>query len=184
MTWRSVLPSPQLGARWYVEPSVEPVYPTLDFDLGRDAFVVWMRWVSMERPPSPEAPPHQGIRVELLVNRNSVLGPTIVYRRDLEAQPVYLRANAARVRQVLQQARGRLDLQLVIHGSVANAPYAALYQLRDYEGEAIDTKKIAATPLLQIQPSTPGDQWHCAGQANLRVHLNLEGRGLHLDVVR
>ena len=161
-------------------------YPTLGFDLRRDCFVVWLRWVAMEQPPSPEDPPGQGIRVELQLNRNPVLGPTIVYRRDLDA-PVYLRANAARTREVLRAAsagKGILDVQLVIHGSIANAPYAALYLLRDYEGEAIATLPIQATPLLQVQPSTPGDRWHVAGQASLRVGLALEGAGLHLQVIQ
>jgi hypothetical protein len=161
-------------------------YPTLRFDLGRDSFVVWLRWVSMERPPSPADPPSQGIRVELLLNRNPVLGPTIVYRRDLE-QPVYLRANGGRTREVLQavaEGSGLLDVQLVIHGSIANAPYAALYLLSDYEREAISTLPLAATPLLQLQPSTPGDQWHVAGQANLRTTLELERSQLHLRVLK
>lgn len=158
---------------------MERVYPTLSFDLGRDTFVVWVRWVSLEEPRSPERPPAQGIRVELLLNRNSVLGPTILYRRDLAAAPIYLRANRLRTAQVLEAAQGRLDLQLVIHGSIANAPYAALYQLRGYEGEAIDTRPIDGTPLLQVQPSTPADRWQVAAQANLRVHLELRGRARH-----
>lgn len=161
------------------------LYPTLRFDLGRDSFVVWLRWVAMEEPPSPDDPPGQGIRVELQLNRNAVLGPTIVYRRDLD-EPVYLRANTARTREVLRSAAARggmLDVQLIIHGSVANAPYAALYQLRDYEGEAISTLPIQATPLLQVQPSTPGDRWHVAGQASLRVRVEIEGSQLHLRVL-
>ncbi|MFO7564021.1 MAG: hypothetical protein R6X02_15350 [Enhygromyxa sp.] len=160
-------------------------YPTLRFDLHRDCFVVWLRWVSLERPPSPNEPPNQGVRVELLLNRNSVLGPTIVYRRDLEA-PVHLRANGARTREVLRRAAARsgvLDVQLVIHGSIANAPYAALYQLGDYAGEAISTERVEATPLLQLQPSTPGDRWHVAAQANLRVNLELLGDPLRLNVI-
>jgi hypothetical protein len=160
-------------------------YPTLRFDLGRDSFVVWLRWVSMEQPPAPEQPPGQGIRVELQLNRNPVLGPTILYRRDLDT-PVYLRANGGRTREILRAAAGSsrpLDLQLIIHGSIANAPYAALYLLRDYEGEAISTLAIEATPLLQIQPSTPGDRWHVAGQASLRTQLELEGSPLHLRVL-
>ncbi|HRI08855.1 MAG TPA: hypothetical protein PKW35_13625 [Nannocystaceae bacterium] len=160
---------------------MERVYPTLDFDRARDAFVVWVRWVSLERPPSPEEPPAQGIRVELQVNRNPVLGPTILYRRDLDA-PVYLRANRIRVVQALEVAargRGVADLGLVIHGSIANAPYAALYQLRDYEGEAIDTRPIEGTPLLQLQPSTPADRWQVAAQANLRVTVALRGEARH-----
>lgn len=159
-------------------------YPTLRYHLERDCFVVWLRWVSMEKPPSPAEPPSQGIRVELMLNRNSVLGPTIVYRRDLDA-PVYLRANRLRCAEVLRGAadRGTVDVQLVIHGSIANAPFAALYLVRDYDGEAIDTAEIKATPLLQIQPSTPGDQWHVAAQANLRANLELEGKPLKLKVV-
>jgi hypothetical protein len=161
------------------------VYPTLPFDLAHDCFVVWLRWVAMEQPPSPDDPPGQGIRVELQLNRNPVIGPTIVYRRDLDAG-VYLRANGGRTRQVLRAAAGRggiVDLQLVIHGSIANAPFAALYQLRDYDGEAISTAAVSATPLLQLQPSTPGDQWHVAGQANLRVVVKLEGDNLRLNVL-
>lgn len=163
---------------------MEVSYPTLRYHLERDAFVVWVRWVSMETPPTPEEPPSQGIRVELMINRNSVLGPTIVYRRDLET-PVYLRANAVRTAQVLRtaQARGHVDVQLVIHGSIANAPFAALYLVRDYDGEAIDATEIPATPLLQLQPSTPGDQWHVAAQANLRANLELEGRPMKLKVL-
>lgn len=162
---------------------MRPCYPTLRFDLQHDCFVVWLRWVSLEQPPSPEQPPAQGIRVELQLNRNPVLGPTIVYRRDLD-EPIYLRANAARTRDVLRQAgeRGTVDLGLIIHGSIANAPFAALYQLRDYAGEAIDTARVQATPLLQLQPSTPADRWHVAAQASLRVELELSGN-LHLRVI-
>ena len=161
-------------------------YPNLVLDLDRDSFVVWLRWISLESPPSPSDPPSQGIRVELQLNRNPVLGPTIVYRRDLDA-PVYLKANRARVREILRSASsgaGTLDIQLVIHGSIANAPYAALYVVRDYEGEAIGTEAIKATPLLQVQPSTPADQWHVAGQANLRVRVELEGPSMHLRVLK
>ncbi|MFV8755006.1 hypothetical protein ACNOYE_31030 [Nannocystaceae bacterium ST9] len=162
---------------------MEPCYPTLRFDLQHDCFVVWLRWVALEDPPSPEQPAQQGIRVELQVNRNPVLGPTIVFRRDLAA-PVYLRANAARTREVLRKAgeRGLVDLGLIIHGSIANAPFAALYQLRDYVGEAIDTSAIPATPLLQLQPSTPADRWQVAGQVSLRARLELSG-SLHLTVI-
>jgi len=148
---------------------------------------MWLRWVAMEQPPSPDDPPGQGVRVELLINRNPVLGPTIVYRRDL-ADPVYLRANGARTREILRTAAARaglLDIQLVIHGSVANAPYAALYQLSDYAGEAISAAPVAGTPLLQLQPSTPADHWHVAAQANLRVNLELVGADqVHLKVIR
>jgi hypothetical protein len=163
---------------------VRPCYPKLRFDLDHDCFVVWLRWVSLEQPPSPEQPPAQGIRVELQLNRNPVLGPTIAYRRDL-ATPVYLRANLARTREVLRQAsaRGFVDVQLIIHGSIANAPFVALYQLADYEGEAIESAAIPATPLLQLQPSTPGDHWHVAAQANLRAELELCGN-LHLRVIK
>lgn len=163
---------------------MEPCYPTLRFDLQRDCFVVWLRWVSREDPPSPDQPAQQGIRVELQINRNSVLGPTILFRRDL-ATPVYLRANGARTREVLRAAdkRGFVDLGLIIHGSIANAPFAALYQLRDYVGEAIDTALIPATPLMQVQPSTPAEHWQVAAQASLRVQLELFG-GLHLSVIQ
>ena len=153
--------------------------------MQRDAFVVWLRWVAMEDPPSPNEPPDQGIRVELLLNRNSVLGPTIVRRADLEP-PVYLRANTARVHEILRRAangRGAVDIQLVIHGSIANAPYAALHCVREYPGEAIDTTAIEGTPLLQLQPSTPGDHWHVAGQVNLRVEIELVGDPIRLHIV-
>jgi hypothetical protein len=165
---------------------VEIHYPILRFDLRSDDFVVWLRWVSLEQPPSPENPPTQGMRIELQLNRNTVLGPTIVYRRDLEKAPIYLRSNRSRVVEVLRAAsrRGLIDVQLIIHGSIANAPYAALYHVADYDAEAIDTHVIESTPMLQIQPSTPGDRWHVAGQANLRARLELVGTPLHLTVVR
>jgi hypothetical protein len=166
---------------------VQLVYPRLGIDLERDSFVVWVRWVSAEQPSSPSEPPSQGVRVELLLNRNSVLGPTIVYRRDLAA-PVFLRANHLRVAEVLRAATrgpGRLDVQLVIHGSIAHAPYAALYLVRDEQrGESIGSAELPGTPLLQVQPSTPADRWHVAGQANLRVTLELEGARRHLTVLR
>lgn len=158
---------------------VELVYPLLSFDLDRDAFVVWLRWTSMERPPSPEEPPAQGIRIELQLNRNTVLGPTIAYRRDLERAPLYLRAARARVAEVLRVAarRGTVDIQLIIHGSIANAPYAALYQARGEPAEVgAPVGELVGTPLLQVQPSTPGDRWHVAGQASLRVRLELVER--------
>lgn len=166
--------------------AVQLLYPRLGVDLERDSFVVWVRWVSSERPPSPDVPPAQGVRVELMLNRNSVLGPTIVYRRDLEA-PVFLRANRLRAADVLRVAargQGRLDVQLVIHGSIAHAPYAALFLVRDDDGSAIGGGELPGTPLLQVQPSTPADRWHVAGQANLRVQLELEGDRRHLTVLR
>ena len=166
---------------------VQLVYPHLSIDPERDSFVVWVRWVSSEQPPSPAEPPSQGVRVELLLNRNSVLGPTIVYRRDLAA-PVFLRANHLRVGEVLRAAaRGpaRLDVQLVIHGSIAHAPYAALYLVRgEQAGEPIGAAELPGTPLLQVQHSTPADRWHVAGQANLRVTLELAGARRHLTVLR
>lgn len=156
------------------------------FDLRKDDLVVWVRWVSLEQPPSPEQPPNQGVRVELQLNKNPVLGPTVLWRRDLERAAVYLRCNRARVIEVLRaaEARGTLDVQLIIHGSIANAPYAALFHAVDYDGEAIDTRPIEATPMLQLQPSTPGDRWHVAAQANVRVAIELVGTGHHLKVVR
>ncbi len=166
-------------------PRLERIYPSLHIDPSRDRFVVWVRWVSMEKPPSPTDPPAQGVRVELQLNRNCVLGPTIIYRRDLDT-PVYLRSQTARTAEVLRTAgeRGHLDITLVIHGSVANAPYAAVYVVRDYEGGALDTQTIGGTPLLQVQPSTPGDRWHVAGQANIRVRLHCEGDvKRHLKVI-
>lgn len=161
------------------------VYPQLRVELPRDSLVVWVRWVSSEQPPSPHEPPAQGVRVELLLNRNSVLGPTIVYRRELAA-PVYLRANRPRVQQVLRAAArgpGRLDVQLVIHGSIAHAPWAALYLVRDDDGDAIGGAELPGTPLLQLQPSTPADRWHVAAQANLRVQLELHDDRRHLTVL-
>ncbi len=164
---------------------MEVIYPSVAFDLGRDAFVVWLRWVSLESPASPESPASQGIRVELKINRNTVLGPTIIFRRDLGV-PLYLRANRLRTVEVLETApAGHIDLQLIIHGSIANAPFAALYLIREYDGEAIETEAIEATPLLQLQPSTPGDRWHVAAQANLRLCIETCGRSpRRLSVIR
>ncbi len=147
-----------------------PIYPNLLWYPGRDQLVVWVRWVSLEQPPTPDAPPNQGVRVALLLNRNPVLGPTIVWRRDLADGPVALAANRERVEAVMAKAAGgALDLQLVIHGSVAHAPYAALAHVRDYPGAAIERADLPSTPVLQVQPSTPADRWHVAGQASLRV---------------
>jgi hypothetical protein len=162
------------------------VYPTLRVDPERDAFVVWVRWVSFERPPAPETPPAQGVRVELMLNRNSVLGPTITYRRDLDA-PVFLLAARARVAEVVRSAArtsGRLDVQLVIHGSIAHAPWAGLFVVRDHSGVAMGPGELPGTPMLQVQPSTPADRWHVAGQANMRVALEIEGEHRHLRVLQ
>ena len=174
-----------MGGRGYIR-GVQLVYPRLAVDLERDSLVVWVRWVSSERPPSPAEPPAQGVRVELQLNRNSVLGPTIVYRRDL-AGPVFLRANRLRAAEVLRaaaRAQGRLDVQLIIHGSIAHAPYAALFVVRDDDGGAVGGGELPGTPLLQVQPSTPPDRWHVADQANLRVQLELVGERRHLTVLR
>ena len=173
-----------LGLPAYSRP-VQLVYPRLAVSPQRDSFLVWLRWTSSEQPPAPDHPPAQGLRVELLLNRNSVLGPTIVYRRELAA-PVYLRANRLRVAEVLRAARhaARLDIQLVIHGSIAHAPYAALFLIRDHQGDAIGGGDLPGTPLLQLQPSTPADRWHVAGQANLRVQLELDDPRHHLAVLR
>lgn len=162
------------------------VYPTLRVDPERDAFVVWVRWVSFERPPSPESPPAQGVRVELMLNRNSVLGPTITYRRDL-VTPVFLLAARARVAEVVRSAArtsGRLDVQLVVHGSIAHAPWVGLYVVRDHSDVAMGSGELPGTPLLQVQPSTPADRWHVAGQANMRVALEIEGEHRHLRVLQ
>ena len=157
---------------------MEVQFPNLSFDLERDRFVVWVRWVSRESPASPLHPPQQGVRLELRLNQNPVLGPTILWRADLEKQPVYLASNRRRTQQVLAKADGQhLDIQLILHGSVAHAPYAAIYQVRDYTGAAIDTLPIAATPLLQFQPVVPADRWQVGGQANLRVRVTCAGRG-------
>ena len=170
--------------REYSRP-VQLVYPQLRVELPRDSLVVWVRWVSREDPPSPTEPPAQGVRVELLLNRNSVLGPTIVYRREL-ATPVFLRANRTRVAQVLRAAaRGtsRVDVQLVIHGSIAHAPWAALYLVRDDDGDALGGGELPGTPLLQLQPSIPSDRWQVSAQANLRVQLELHDDRRHLTVL-
>ncbi len=170
--------------REYSRP-VQLVYPQLRVELPRDSLVVWVRWVSSEDPPSPHEPAAQGVRVELLLNRNSVLGPTIVYRRELAA-PVFLRANRLRVAEVLRAASrgpGRLDLQLVIHGSIAHAPWAALFLVRDDDGDALGGGELPGTPLLQLQPSTPADRWHVAAQASLRVQLELHDARRHLTVL-
>ncbi len=158
---------------------VQVQYPTLKFDLQRDCFVVWLRWVEIDPPTgSVPAPAHRGIRVELMLNRNSVLGPVIVRREELD-RPVYLQANRDRTCQILadgvRRGAGFLDLQLVIHGSVANAPFAAVYHVQDYSGAALDRESIAATPLLQLQPSIPGDRWQVSAQSNLRVRLEIQG---------
>lgn len=160
-------------------------YPKIEVDLERDVFAVWLRWVSMESPPSPEDPPGQGIRVELCLNANPVLGPTIVYRRDL-AEPVSLLAHRVRAAEVLRAAeeKARLDVQLTIHGSVANAPWAGLFLIRDHEGDNIQSSPLPGTPILQVQPSTPGDRWHVAGQAHARFVLALTGKQRRLRVVR
>jgi hypothetical protein len=126
------------------------------------------------------------VRVELVLSRNTVLGPTIVYRRDLAA-PVYLQAARVRVGEVLRsaaQSGARLDIQLVIHGSIAHAPWAGLFVVRGDAGESIGVSELPGTPLLQVQPSTPADRWHVAGQANMRVTLELEGAHRHLRVLR
>lgn len=163
-------------------------YPHVEFDLERDCFVVWLRWVEMRRGDRvEELPENRGIRVELQIDRGSVLGPSIVYAKDL-GEPVYLRANGKATRERLFKAksRGFTDLQLIIHGSVAQAPYAALYHLRDYEGEAIDTQPVRATPLIQVQPSVPAGRWRVSGQANLRVSVSTTGDDprKHLHVLR
>ncbi len=165
---------------------VEIRHPLVRFDARHDDFVVWVRWVSLEQPPSPEKPANQGVRVELQLNKNAVLGPTVLWRRDLDRAPVYLRCNRDRVVEVLRAAavRGTVDIQLIIHGSIANAPYAALFHTTDYDGEAIETRPIEATPMLQVQPSTPADRWHVAAQANVRVAIELVGSSHRLKVVR
>jgi len=161
----------------------QALYPLLRFDPDRDHFVVWVRWVSMEMPPSPESPPRQGLRGELTLDGNPVFGPTILWRKALTT-PVYVTAHTLRTRAVVKAAarKGFMDIQLTIHGSVANAPYLALYHVRDYAGAAIDTQPIPGTPLMQVQPSTPGDRWHVAGQACVRVRVELEGENRALPV--
>jgi hypothetical protein len=132
--------------------------------------------VSLEQPPSPEDPPRQGLRVELLLAHGTVLGPTVIFRRELEGRPLLLQANRERTRQTMARHAGRaVDLQLVLHGSVANAPYAAVHHVRDYDRAPISEGDLAATPLLQLQPSTPGSAWHVAGQASARLRIELVG---------
>jgi hypothetical protein len=100
---------------------------------------------------------------------------------------VFLRANRLRVAEVLRAAArgpGRLDVQLVIHGSIAHAPWAALFLVRDDDGDALGGGELPGTPLLQLQPSTPADRWHVAAQANLRVQLELHDDRRHLTVLR
>jgi hypothetical protein len=164
---------------------VEVIYPQLHFDLGRDAFVVWLRWVAMEKPPSPDFPRNQGIRFEVQINRNTILGPTIVARRDLE-ESLYLTTARERTREVLLAAekKASIDVQLIIHGSIANAPFAALYHLRDAKLDSLSRGPVQGTPLLQLAPSTPGDQWHVAGQVNARYALKLSGQRVRLTVLR
>ena len=90
------------------------------------------------------------------------------------------------LQQVLRAAArgpGRLDVQLVIHGSIAHAPWAALYLVRDDDGDAIGGAELPGTPLLQLQPSTPADRWQVAAQANLRVQLELHDDRRHLTVL-
>ena len=79
---------------------MQVIHPPLEFHIERDSFVLWLRWVAMERPPSPTEPPGQGMRIELQLNRNAVFGPTIVRRGELEDGALYLRANRERTRQV------------------------------------------------------------------------------------
>ena len=164
---------------------MEVLYPQLTFDLQRDAFYVWLRWVAMERPLSPLDPPNQGIRVEVQLNRNAILGPTIVTRQEL-SEPLFLRTQQERTRNVLRAAarKGLIDLQLIVHGSVAHAPYAAIYHVRDAGLEAISRGPLVGTPLIQLQPSTPPDRWHVAGQVSLRLGLTLVGHRVRLEVLR
>ena len=141
-----------------VRPAVELVYPRLRFDLDRDGFVVWLRWVSLEQPPSPEEPPAQGIRVELQLNRNTVLGPTVAFRRDLEQAPLFLRAPRTRCAEVLRVAsrRYKYRLHLIIHVSIAHATDCALYHRPD--AAPVPITAPAGLPLLRIQPSPPCDR--------------------------
>ena len=166
-------------------PVSELVYPELSFDLLRDSFCLWLRWVAMEDPPSPNEPPNQGMRVELSLNKNTVLGPTLIRRSDLET-PLWLRANRERTRSIIAsaQARGFLDCLLTIHGSIANAPFAGLYHVRDDIREAISRTPIAGTPLLQVQPSVTAGNWQVAGQAALRLRLRVTGQRVKLSVIR
>lgn len=159
----------------------------MSVDPERDDFLLWLRWVAMESPPSPEDPPSQGARIEMQMNRRSVYGPTIHPRSSIGEQGVALRVERCAWLPIVASRPAHLDLQLVIHGSVANAPYLALYHLRGEvwsEDGAMPKASSFGTPLMQIQPSVPSGQWRVAGQANLRVALRLAAPGGHLRVLR
>lgn len=161
------------------------IHPALSFDVQRDSFVLWLRWVALEKPPSPREPPGQGMRVEFKLNRNTVFGPTIVQREQLEAEDLWIQMPRERSVAVLEAAARvkRLDLQLIIHGSVANAPFLALYQVRDFDRDSYSRRGLEGTPLLQLQPSVGAGQWQVAGQANLRVQLEVQRDRRHLRVL-
>lgn len=145
----------------------------MSLDLERDDFLLWIRWVAMESPKTPNRPAHQGARIEVKMNRRTVFGPTIFDRCDLEDQGRWVLLERCSWMGVLgvRPLCQVLDLQLVIHGSVANAPYLALYHLRAHQVPERWEAKALGTPLLQLQPSVPAGHWQVAGQANLRLAL-------------
>lgn len=149
------------------------VDPSMSLDLSRDDFLLWIRWVAMESPETPTDPPGQGARVELQMNRRSVFGPQIFSRADLRGRGQWVLLDRCAWTPVLGVAPlcEFLDLQLIIHGSVANAPYLALYHLRAHQAPEHWDAKDLGTPLLQLQPSVPQGHWQVAGQANLRLSL-------------
>lgn len=159
----------------------------MSVDPERDDFLLWLRWVAMETPPSPEDPPRQGARIEMQVNRRSVYGPTIHGRESIGKEGVAIRVQRCAWLPIVAGRPSHLDLQLVIHGSVANAPYLALYHLRGVdwaEDGAMPKASSFGTPLLQVQPSVPAGQWQVAGQANLRVALRMPAPRGQLRVLR
>lgn len=161
----------------------------LSLDLERDAFALWIRWVSMPLPEGSEndqEPSDPGIRAEFQINRESVWGPKILRKAEIPAQGTYVLVPAAAVSGVLRRSQppSFVDLQLVIHGSVANAPFLALYLVRDRDPRCALSEELRGTPLLQLQPSVPGDRWQVAGQANLRLALRLEAPRGRLKILR
>lgn len=161
----------------------------LDLDLDRDAFALWIRWVRLPPPPGVDAvgePADAGIRAEFQINRQSVWGPKILRTAEIPKQGAYVLVPPTAVSAVLRpkEAPRWIDLQLVIHGSVANAPFLALYLLRDRNPQAALADELQGTPILQLQPSVPGDRWQVAGQANLRLALRLQAPRGRLTVLR
>lgn len=160
---------------------------SLAVDPARDDFVLWLRWVAMESPPTPNDPPDQGVRVQMQINRRSVFGPEIHTRASIPEPGRLLLIDPCAWRGMIatRPAPKYLDLQLTIHGSVANAPYLALFHLRDETRDRLASlsPQSLGTPLLQLQPSVPAGHWQVAGQVNLRVALRPIAPGGHLRVL-